>query len=344
MNKRKILLGKTLEELKSTVSELNLPAFTAKQIADWLYVKRVNSFDLMTNLSKKARESLNENYEVGRIPYAQKMESVDGTKKYLFPVTRELRGCETMGIEAVMIPNAERKTICVSSQVGCKMACVFCMTGRQGFHGNLTAGEIISQFMDIDDANELTNAVFMGMGEPLDNYSEVIKAIEILTAPWGFAWSPKRITVSTIGVLPSLKRFLEESKCHIAISIHNAFPTERQSLMPLQKKYNIEDIVALLKNYDFTGQRRVSFEYIMFDGVNDTKQHADAMIKLLRGMECRINLIRFHQIPDCSLKTSSQGKIDLFQKRLNSAGLTTTLRHSMGEDILAACGMLAGKK
>lgn len=333
---KKVLLGHNLEELKYIVSLFGLPSFTAKQIADWLYKKRVRSIDDMTNLSKSAREKLSAEYEVGRVEYSGKIISSDGTKKYLFMIGDR-------GVETVMIPDDDRSTICVSSQVGCKMGCKFCMTGRQGFHGHLTAGQILSQFLEIDEAEKLTNAVFMGMGEPLDNYHAVLKTIEILTAEWGFGWSPKRITLSTIGVLPTLKNYLDDCKCHLAVSLHDPFPSERLSLMPMQKPFPIEETVKLIKQYDFTGQRRVSFEYIMFAGINDTKKHADALIRLLSGLECRINLIRFHKIPDSELSPSPIPVIEAFKKRLNDAGIITTLRASRGEDVLAACGMLAGK-
>lgn len=332
----KSLLGRNLSELKYIASLFGLPSFTGKQIADWLYKKQVRSIDEMTNLSKAAREKLSSEYEVGRIPYSQKIASADGTKKYLFML-------EEGGVESVMIPDEDRFTICVSSQAGCRMGCKFCMTGRQGFHGNLTAAQILSQFLEIDEAGELTNAVFMGMGEPLDNYDNVMRAIEVLTSDWGFAWSPKRITLSTIGVIPALKKYLDESRCHLAVSLHNPFDAERAEMMPVQKAYPIEDVIALIKQYDFTGQRRVSFEYIMFDSINDTKRHADALVRLLRGLECRINLIRFHKIPDSELSPSPMPVIEFFKKRLNDEGVTTTLRASRGEDILAACGMLAGK-
>ena len=333
---KKVLLGHNLEELKYIVSLFGLPSFTAKQIADWLYKKRVRSIDDMTNLSKSAREKLSAEYEVGRVEYSGKIISSDGTKKYLFMIGDR-------GVETVMIPDDDRSTICVSSQVGCKMGCKFCMTGRQGFHGHLSAAQILSQFLEIDEADKLTNAVFMGMGEPLDNYHAVLKTIEILTAEWGFGWSPKRITLSTIGVLPTLKNYLDDCKCHLAVSLHDPFPSERLSLMPMQKPFPIEETVKLIKQYDFTGQRRVSFEYIMFAGINDTKKHADALIRLLSGLECRINLIRFHKIPDSELSPSPMPVIEAFKKRLNNAGIITTLRASRGEDVLAACGMLAGK-
>ena len=347
------LLGKNLEDLKKVVAQEGLPGFTAKQIAQWLYVKKVRTIDEMTNLSKVARTKLSEKYEVGVTEYGGLQLSSDGTKKYLFPVLcSHKRGLnpvcpeeelEAGAVEAVMIPDDDRATLCVSSQSGCRMGCKFCMTGRQGFHGHLSAAEIISQFIAVDESDRLTNAVFMGMGEPLDNYENVMRAIEILTADWGFAWSPKRITVSTIGVLPNLKRYLDECRCHLAVSLHDPFGPERLSMMPVQGAWPIQDVIDLIKQYDFTGQRRVSFEYTMFAGFNDTKAHADALFRMLKGLECRMNLIRFHKIPDFPYETSPDLIIENFKNRLNNLGLMTTVRASRGEDILAACGMLAGQ-
>ncbi len=335
-----------MEELQAVATEVGLPKFAGGQLARWLYVARVRSIAEMTNISKEKRAALEEKYEVGLLDYCLKQESKDGTKKYLFPVEGLQVGTRTeeSAVEAVMIPSADRKTICVSCQSGCKMACKFCMTGRQGFHGDLSAADIISQFIAIDEGPELTNAVFMGMGEPMDNYENVMRSIEILTAPWGFAWSPKRITVSTIGVLPTLKRFLEESKCHLAVSLHTPFPEERFSIMPVQKAYPIQDVVSLIKQYDFSGQRRVSFEYTMFGGLNDDPRHAHALARLVRGLECRVNLIRFHRIPDFKYDTASDEAILAFQKALELHGVTATVRASRGQDIFAACGLLAGKQ
>ena len=351
------LLGKNLDDLKKIVAQEGLPGFTAKQIAQWLYVKKVRTIDEMTNLSKAARASLNERYEVGLVEYTGLQISSDGTKKYLFPVRcSHLRGLdrisdgrleedrlEDSAVEAVMIPDGDRATLCVSSQAGCRMGCKFCMTGRQGFHGHMSAADIISQFISVDESDRLTNAVFMGMGEPLDNYENVMRTIEILTADWGFGWSPKRITLSTIGVLPALKRYLDECKCHLAVSLHDPFGPERLSVMPVQGTWPIQDVIDLIRQYDFSGQRRVSFEYTMFAGFNDTKQHADALVRMLKGLECRMNLIRFHKIPDFPYETSSDLVIENFKTRLNNQGLMTTVRSSRGEDILAACGMLAGE-
>ena len=217
------------------------------------------------------------------------------------------------------------------------------MTGRQGFHGNLSVSDILNQFISIDESAELTNTVFMGMGEPLDNYPAVSRVIEVLTADWGFGWSPKRITLSTIGVLPKLKDFLETQRCHLAVSLHNPFADERKSIMPVQKAFAISEVVRLIRQYDFSGQRRVSFEYTMFAGFNDDFIHADALIRLLRGLECRVNLIRFHKIPDFPYDCSPEGRMIAFRDRLNDNGILCTIRSSRGEDILAACGMLAGR-
>lgn len=335
MSKEK-LLGLGPDELKTVAADLSLPAFTAKQLAKWIYEKRVRSFAQMSDISLEGRRRLEERYEIGLSDPVGKAVSSDGTKKYLFAV-------ESGAVEAVMIPADDRATLCVSSQAGCKMGCRFCMTGRQGFHGNLTAADILNQFLSIEESAQLTNAVFMGMGEPLDNYDEVMKAIRALTAPWGFGWSPKRITLSTIGVIPALKRFLDESQCHLAVSLHNPFPEERQEMMPVQKAYDIRKVLALIKQYDFTGQRRVSFEYTMFAGWNDDKRHADALSRLLRGLECRVNLIRFHKIPDFPYDTASDFSMESFRDRLNANGVTCTIRASRGEDILAACGLLAGQ-
>ena len=333
------LCGKTPDELVSIAVSEGLPAFAGRQIGEWIYHKRASSLDAMTNLSKAAREKLSEKYEVGIAMPVDVRTSSDGTRKYLFPVD----GDPSNAVEAVMIPDGDRKTLCVSSQAGCKMGCKFCMTGRQGFHGSLSVADIISQFLAVDEAEELTGTVFMGMGEPLDNWENVKKTLEILTAPWGFAWSPKRITLSTIGVLPRLKEFLDQSKCHLAVSLHNPYPVERVEMMPVEKAFPTREILDLIRKYDFTGQRRVSFEYTVFKGWNDTPAHAKELSKLLRGLECRVNLIRFHKIPDFPYSSASEAEMTAFRDRLNALGVMATIRASRGEDIYAACGLLAGK-
>ncbi len=334
------LLGKNPEELKAAAMECGLKPFVGRQLSEWLYKKRVSSFAQMSNISNSAKAVLAEKFSLGTAGAAGRAVSADGTVKYLFPVEC---GGEKSAVEAVVIPEDDRRTLCVSSQAGCRMGCRFCMTGRQGWHGNLSPADILNQFLGVDDPLTLTNAVFMGMGEPLDNYAAVSRALEVLTSDWGFGWSPKRITVSTIGVLPSLRRYLDGQRCHLAVSLHNPFPEERAQMMPVQKAYDEKEVISLIRQYDFTGQRRVSFEYTMFAGWNDSKRHADALVRMLRGLECRVNLIRFHKIPDFPYESSSPEVMEAFRTRLNNNGITCTIRASRGEDILAACGMLAGK-
>lgn len=332
------LLGMTLTELQSVVRALWMPAFAAKQIAAWLYDKKVNSIDEMTNLSLKHREALKDKYEVGGVAPVDSMESEDGTIKYLYRIG------ENNFVEAVYIPDEDRATLCVSSQVGCKMNCKFCMTGKQGFTANLTANQILNQISSLPQRDKLTNIVMMGMGEPLDNVDEVLNALEILTSSYGYGWSPKRITLSTVGLRKGLQRFVEESDCHLAISLHSPFPSQRSELMPVERAFSITEVVELLKNYDFSKQRRLSFEYIVFKGVNDSLIYAKELVKLLRGLDCRVNLIRFHAIPGVDLNGADMETMVGFRDYLTSHGLFCTIRASRGEDIFAACGMLSTAK
>ena len=335
---KRALLGLTLAELQALAKELGMPGFAAKQIAAWLYDKKVASIDEMTNLSLKHRELLKEAYEVGAEAPVDAMRSVDGTVKYLYRVG------EGHFVEAVYIPDGDRATLCVSSQVGCKMNCKFCMTGKQGFSAHLTAGQIINQINSLPERDRLTNVVMMGMGEPLDNSDEVLKALDIMTAPYGYAWSPKRVTLSTVGLRKGLRRFLEETDCHLAVSLHSPVPLQRRELMPAEKAFSIVEIVDLLRGYDFSKQRRLSFEYILFKGVNDSPLHARELVKLLRGLDCRVNLIRFHAIPGVDLSGCDMEAMTAFRDYLTSHGVFTTIRASRGEDIFAACGMLSTAK
>ncbi len=332
------LFGKTLQELAAVVQELSLPAFSARQIADWLYKKNVSSIDEMTNLSTKARGLLNEHYGVGvSLPIAVQA-SKDGTKKYLFAAL------ENKSVEAAYIPDRDRATLCISSQVGCGMGCTFCMTAQQGMKGNLTVTDILNQFRSLPEHQTLTNIVFMGMGEPFSNLAEVMKSLEILTADYGYAWAPKRITVSTIGILPALRQFMENSRCHLAVSLHHPESVKRQQLMPIERKYPIQQIVDLLKTYDLNKQRRISFEYIMLAGINDSLQQAKDVTRLLAGLKCRINLIRFHAIPGVPFASSDDHTIQQFANALQQKGIITTIRQSRGMDIDAACGMLSTER
>ena len=328
----------TLAELQSLVKQLDMPAFSAKQIASWLYDKKVKSIDEMTNLSLKHRDLLKELYEVGAYAPVEAMRSVDGTIKYLYQVG------ETHFVESVYIPDDDRATLCVSSQVGCKMNCEFCMTGKQGFSANLTAAQILNQIHSLPERDKLTSVVMMGMGEPLDNLDEVLKALEVMTASYGYAWSPKRVTLSTVGLRKGLKRFIEECDCHLAVSLHSPLPLQRRELMPAEKAFSITEIVDVLRQYDFSKQRRLSFEYIVFKGVNDSLSYAKELLKLLRGLDCRVNLIRFHAIPNVDLEGVDMDTMVRFRDYLTSHGLFTTIRASRGEDIFAACGMLSTAK
>jgi 23S rRNA (adenine2503-C2)-methyltransferase len=335
---KKPLLGRTKTELLEITDELGLPRFTASQLADWIYKKQVSDISEMSNLSKNAREMLSKEYDIGRIAFTGVEESTDGTKKYLFPSGKN------NFIEAAYIPEEKRNTLCISSQAGCKMGCLFCMTGKQGFQANLSPGEIVNQLMSLPEADKVSNLVFMGMGEPFDNLDNLMKALEILTSPWGMEISPKRITVSTIGIIPAMSRFIDESDCHLAISLHTPFEDERKNLMPIENVYPLDEIFSLLKSYEFPRQRRISFEYIMFKGLNDTRRHVNEMVRLMHGLKARVNLIRFHPVPGTPLEASDDKAIHEFQDAMNDKGVITTIRASRGLDIAAACGLLSTKE
>lgn len=336
---KQTLLGKTLAELQQVALSVGLQKFAGKQLAEWLYVRRASSFEQMTNISLKGRQALEEQYTIGRHEPVAEAVSKDGTKKYLFRLSDDqVKG--DVFIESVYIPDNDRATLCVSTQAGCKMGCKFCMTGTLGFHGQLPASEILNQIFSIPDSDQLTNIVYMGEGEPMDNIDHVLRSLQVMTEPWGCAWSPKRITVSTVGVVPGLERFLKESECHLAVSLHNPFGAERQDIMPIEKRYHLTDVVAMLKQYDWQHQRRVSFEYICWHGQNDTIRHAKELVRLLKGLPCRMNLIRFHAGVDQAFASSDEKQMEWLRDYLSDHGITTTIRRSRGEDILAACGML----
>ena len=332
---KKSLYGLTLNELQTLCADLSLPRFAAKQIARWLYVRRVKSIEEMTDLSKAARAALEENYELGLAAPLKESCSADGTKKYLF------RTSQGEYIESAYIPDGERATLCVSSQAGCRMGCRFCATGRQGLQHSLSTAEIMNQILSIPESERLTNLVFMGMGEPLDNMDNVMAALEIITAPWGMAWSPTRVTLSTAGVARELERFMNETKVHLAVSLHNPFHDQRAEIMPIENAYPIREVCDILRRNDFTGQRRVSFEYIVMEGLNDSPAHIKELCRLLDGIKCRINLIRFHKIPDSPYFSPSDERMRKFRDTLTAKGIQTTIRASRGEDIKAACGLLS---
>ena len=334
----KNIVGATLTELEKITEEVGLPGFAAKEIGKWIYQRGAVSFDEMSNISMNARKILKTKFAIVLTAPDEVKESTDGTKKYLY------HAINGKYIETAYIPDEKRNTLCVSSQVGCKMGCRFCMTARQGLQGQLSSGDIINQILSLPERNKISNLVFMGMGEPFDNTEEVLKSLEILTSDYGFALSPRRITVSTIGLIPGMQRFINESNCHLAISIHSPFDAERKKLMPVQSLYPIEEVVDLVRKANFERQRRISFEYILFKDINDSSAHVNQLSRLLNGLRCRVNIMHFHTIPESGLQGSSHDSLVSFRDKLNKKGIIATVRKSRGEDIMAACGMLSTGK
>ena len=335
MPRHEYLYGQTLPQLEALCNRLEMPRFAAKQIARWLYDKHATTIEAMSDLSARHRALLAETYEVGLTAPEKVSISADGTKKYLY------RTSQNHFIESAYIPDGDRATLCISSQAGCRMGCHFCATGRQGLQHSLSTNEILNQIGSLPERERLTNVVFMGMGEPLDNLDSLLPALEVLTSAWGFGWSPTRITVSTAGVASRLERFLEATQVHLAVSLHNPFPHERAEIMPVEKAWPIREVVEILRRYDFTHQRRVSFEYIVMSGLNDSPRHIRELCRLLDGIKCRINLIRFHKIPGSPYFSPDDRAMIAFRDALTAKGIHTTIRTSRGEDIQAACGLLS---
>lgn len=335
MPRHEYLYGQTLPQLEALCNRLEMPRFAAKQIARWLYDKHATTIEAMSDLSARHRALLAETYEVGLTAPEKVSISTDGTKKYFY------RTSQNHFIESAYIPDGDRATLCISSQAGCRMGCRFCATGRQGLQHSLSTNEILNQIESLPERERLTNVVFMGMGEPLDNLDSLLPALEVLTSAWGFGWSPTRITVSTAGVASRLERFLEATQVHLAVSLHNPFPHERAEIMPIEKAWPIREVVEILRRYDFTHQRRVSFEYIVMSGLNDSPRHIRELCRLLDGIKCRINLIRFHKIPGSPYFSPDDRAMIAFRDALTAKGIHTTIRTSRGEDIQAACGLLS---
>lgn len=335
MPRHEYLYGQTLPQLEALCNRLEMPCFAAKQIARWLYDKHTTTIEAMSDLSARHRALLAETYEVGLTAPEKVSISTDGTKKYLY------RTSQNHFIESAYIPDGDRATLCISSQAGCRMGCRFCATGRQGLQHSLSTNEILNQIGSLPERERLTNVVFMGMGEPLDNLDSLLPTLEVLTSAWGFGWSPTRITVSTAGVASRLERFLEATQVHLAVSLHNPFPHERAEIMPVEKAWPIREVVEILRRYDFTHQRRVSFEYIVMSGLNDSPRHIRELCRLLDGIKCRINLIRFHKIPGSPYFSPDDRAMIAFRDALTAKGIHTTIRTSRGEDIQAACGLLS---
>jgi len=331
-----ILLGKSLDELSEIACDVGAPEYRGRQLAEWLYKQHAESFDEMSNLPAALRQELARGYRLGRASPTHTTVSQDGSRKYLFAYDSEI------GIETALIPDRDRRTLCISTQAGCRRGCRFCFTAKAGFHGNLSAAEILNQYASCPERDSVSNIVFMGMGEPFDNPDAVLRAIDVFTADYGYAKSPGRLTVSTVGVIPQVERYLREARSHLAVSLNSPFPAERAELMPAERKYPIRDLLKILRNYDWSGQRRLTFEYIMFADLNDSRRHAEAVVKMLRGLECRVNLIAFNECPGIDMHSSGRDAIESFQQCLRAQGIRATVRKSKGRDIAAACGQLSG--
>jgi 23S rRNA (adenine2503-C2)-methyltransferase len=275
------------------------------------------------------------NYSAGLFPPVLSEKSVDNTIKYLFRTESGKK------FETVCLTDKKRVTVCVSSQAGCRMGCPFCLTGRYGFHGNLTAGEIINQIYSLPDSGKITHVVFMGMGEPMDNLEEVLKACEIITSEWGFSISPRNVTVSTVGILPGIQEFLRRSECNLTLSLHSPFPDERTGVVPTERIYPANSIIELMRSFPLRKKRRFSLAYIMISGVNDTDRHQKELIHLLKGSSVRVNLLPYHKVPGDSSHSSSEEKMTSFRNNLIREGISASIRKSRGADISAACGLLA---
>ena len=335
MEQKRCISSLTLAELTAELKAMGQPGFRAKQIFHWVHQKLVTEFSAMTDQPKTLLAKLEESFYIAAPQIERRQEAKDGTVKYL------LRMADGNCIETVVMRYHYGNTVCVSTQVGCRMGCRFCATGRQGLQHSLSTNEILNQIGSLPERERLTNVVFMGMGEPLDNLDSLLPTLEILTSAWGFGWSPTRITVSTAGVASRLERFLEATQVHLAVSLHNPFPHERAEIMPVEKAWPIREVVEILRRYDFTHQRRVSFEYIVMSGLNDSPRHIRELCRLLDGIKCRINLIRFHKIPGSPYFSPDDRAMIAFRDALTAKGIHTTIRTSRGEDIQAACGLLS---
>ncbi|HEY1234126.1 MAG TPA: 23S rRNA (adenine(2503)-C(2))-methyltransferase RlmN [Candidatus Binatia bacterium] len=333
----------TSTELSRFLIEHKHPTYRVKQIWQWLFHKRATTFAEMTNLSRELREKLAEHFAIGRLRILRRAESRDGTVKFLFGLA------DGESIESVLIPEPTRLTLCVSTQAGCAFGCAFCATALLGLKRNLTCGEIVDQILEVSrtftDDRRITHVVLMGMGEPLANYDQTLRALQIIIdSEWGVGISPRRVTLSTVGLIPQIEKLMAETKVNLAISLHAPNNELRGQLMPVNRKYPLAQLIDCCRSLSIPRRKRITFEYVLMHGVNDSEQHARELAKLLRGVPSKVNVIPFNSHPGSEFLRPTNESIARFQNVLHDAGVQINVRRPRGDDIQAACGQLQGEE
>jgi 23S rRNA (adenine2503-C2)-methyltransferase len=353
----------SLPELEGRLGQLGQPSYRAKQIWQWLFHKRATSFGEMTNLSASLRATLDKEFSINRLKIVRKTESLDGTVKFLFGLA------DGENIESVLIPETKRLTLCISTQAGCGFGCAFCATAVLGLKRNLRASEILDQIMEVsrtlpphpsfslegtgqntEDADRLadrriTHVVLMGMGEPLANYQQTLRALQVMTdTSWGLGFSSRRVTLSTVGLVPQIRKLMDESQINLAISLHAANDRVRGELMPINRKYSLEELMDCCRSLPIPRRKRITFEYVLLHGVNDSVEDARQLCRLLEGIRCKINLIPFNPHPESRFQRPSASDVERFQQVLHDHGVQINVRRPRGDDIQAACGQLQGEE
>lgn len=334
--KRTDLKDFTHEKLKHHLVSQGEKPFRASQLMQWIFQKNATSFQEMSNLSSEFREKIEKVFEIGRLKLIHRQTSSDGTEKFLF----ELKDKKT--VESVYIPSEDRRTLCISTQVGCRMGCRFCLTARQGLVRNLTPSEIVSQVLQVQEilSVRMTNIVMMGMGEPFDNYENLVDAIDILRSSWAFGFSQRKITVSTVGLIPQMVQFGKDSDVNLAVSLNASNDEVRTQIMPMNKTWSIDALLESCRNYPLKKNRRLTFEYVLLSDINDSLDHAKELAIKLKGIRCKVNLIPFNEHSMGPYRRPKDQDVLEFQKVLVDQHITALVRKSRGRDILAACGQL----
>jgi 23S rRNA (adenine2503-C2)-methyltransferase len=329
------ICGMTSTDLYEVLSQHGFNRAQTDKVLSGIYRKGVTQISKIEGVPKALKELLAAQFITGVYTPVSSQKSADNTVKFLF------RNPDGLKFETVYLPDNKRKTVCISTQSGCRMGCPFCVTGRFGFRGNLSAGDMINQIISLPEARGVTHVVFMGMGEPMDNLEEALKACRIITSESGLAISSRNITVSTVGILPGLQEFIEKSDCNLTLSLYSPFPEERQLVVPAENRYPAHQIIDLMKSYPLMKKRRFSIAYVMMSDVNDTDRHLEALKRLLKDSPIRVNLIPYHHIGDDHNRSSTKARMEFFKHNLVISGISASIRKSRGEDISAACGLLA---